>query len=157
MRKRKGALLRISIEIETTKKSLFYLLAQSVSVYPTSNVGTLVVSVSSPIVTTDACAGQAQPRQGIYKWYGRAWGDDVADFTITTAAGSNYFIKLEDLSGRPARAFFVNGGSSISNKVPLGTFVLKYASGNSWCNERDLFGADTATNAADETFTFDQQ
>src|ERR1035437_9599153 len=42
MRKRKGALLRISIEIETTKKSLFYLLAQSVSVYPTSNVGTLV-------------------------------------------------------------------------------------------------------------------
>ena len=116
-----------------------------------------IVSVSSPIVTTDACAGQAQPRQGIYKWYGRAWGDDVADFTITTAAGSNYFIKLEDLSGRPARAFFVNGGSSISNKVPLGTFVLKYASGNSWCNERDLFGADTATNAADETFTFDQQ
>ena len=44
MRKRKGALLRISIEIETTKKSLFYLLAQSVSVYPTSNVGTLVKS-----------------------------------------------------------------------------------------------------------------
>ena len=43
MRKRKGALLRISIEIETTKKSLFYLLAQSISVYPTSNVGTLVV------------------------------------------------------------------------------------------------------------------
>ena len=43
MRKRKGALLRISIEIETTKKSLFYLLAQSVSVYPTSNVGTLVM------------------------------------------------------------------------------------------------------------------
>ena len=43
MRKRKGALLRISIEIETTKKSLFYLLAQSVSVYPTSNVGTLVI------------------------------------------------------------------------------------------------------------------
>ena len=32
----------VSIEIETTKKSLFYLLAQSVSVYPTSNVGTLV-------------------------------------------------------------------------------------------------------------------
>jgi len=44
MRKRKGALLRISIEIETTKKSLFYLLAQSVSVYPTSNVGTLVIA-----------------------------------------------------------------------------------------------------------------
>ena len=54
MRKRKGALLRISIEIETTKKSLFYLLAQSVSVYPTSNVGTLVktptIQISSGVI-----------------------------------------------------------------------------------------------------------
>jgi len=50
MRKRKGALLRISIEIETTKKSLFYLLAQSVSVYPTSNVGTLVISQTTQVI-----------------------------------------------------------------------------------------------------------
>ena len=56
MRKRKGALLRISIEIETTKKSLFYLLAQSVSVYPTSNVGTLVKrSIATPPSLTVIC------------------------------------------------------------------------------------------------------
>src|SRR5450759_1000670 len=48
MRSGKGPLLRISIEIETTKKSLFYLLAQSVSVYPTSNVGTLVTLYINP-------------------------------------------------------------------------------------------------------------
>jgi hypothetical protein len=105
----------------------------------------------------DACIGRPQPRQGIYKWYGRSWGDDVADFTIKTAAGSNYFVKLEDLSGRPARAFFVQGGSTISYKVPLGTFILKYASGQSWCSEAELFGPDTATNQADQFFDFDRQ
>lgn len=66
-------------------------------------------------------------------------------------------MKLEDENGRPVRTFFVNGGSSTSNLVPLGTFKLKYASGLSWCNEQDLFGSDTSTNEADDTFTFDQQ
>lgn len=105
----------------------------------------------------DACIGRPQPRQGIYKWYGRAWGDDIANFTIKTAAGSNYFVKLVDLSGRPARSYFVHGGSTISYKVPLGTFVLKYASGRSWCSEAELFGPDTATYQADTFFYFDRQ
>jgi hypothetical protein len=123
-----------------------------------SNVGRHVVApVSTQVGMGGACAGRPQPREGIYKWYGPAWGDDVADFTIRTAAGSNYFVKLEDLSGRPARAYFVHGGSTISYKVPLGTFVLKYASGKSWCSETELFGSDTATNQADRFFDFDRQ
>ena len=82
------------------------------------------------------------------------WGDDIAEFTIRTAAGSNYFIKLEDLSERPARAYFLRGGSTRSFAVPLGTFALKYATGQSWCSEDELFGESTATNQADDTFTF---
>jgi hypothetical protein len=63
MRKRKGALLRISIEIETTKIFLFYLLAQSVSVYPTSNVGTLVKMAASPF--GNHLAGDRQVGAGV--------------------------------------------------------------------------------------------
>jgi hypothetical protein len=74
-----------------------------------------------------------------------------------TAVGSNYFVKLEDLSGRPARAFFVQGGSSISNLVPLGTFVLKYATGKSWCGEAELFRPDSATNQADKFLDFERE
>jgi hypothetical protein len=55
------------------------------------------------------------------------------------------------------RSFFVNGGSTMTRKVPLGTFVLKYASGQSWYSESDLFGPDTATIQADEIFAFDRQ
>jgi hypothetical protein len=61
MRKRKGALLRISIEIETTKKSLFYLLAQSVSVYPTSNVGPLVIE-DRTLITVERAMTQQPPK-----------------------------------------------------------------------------------------------
>ena len=124
---------------------------------PNSNIGDRSIIPASTPVASDACAGRAQPRQGIYKWYGPTWGNDVANFTITTAAGSNYFVKLEDLSGRPARAFFVHGGSSISNLVPLGTFVLKYAIGGSWCGEAELFGSNTATNQADRVLTFERK
>jgi len=100
------------------------------------------------------CTGHAQPRNGIYQWYGPMWGPDIARLTIKTAAGSNYFIKLEDQLDRPVRAYFVHGGSTVSVSVPVGTFTLKYASGSSWCNEHDLFGSHTSVNQADETFSF---
>jgi hypothetical protein len=83
------------------------------------------------------------------------WGDDIAELTIATAPGSNYFVKLEDMSGRPARAYFMRGGSTRSYQVPLGTFSLKYATGQSWCSESELFGKTTATNKTDDTFTFE--
>jgi hypothetical protein len=105
----------------------------------------------------DACTGHAQPRQGIYRWGGFMWGDDIAVFTITTAPGSNYFVKLEDQYKRAARTFFVNGGSALTHQVPLGSFTLKYASGKSWCNENELFGPDTTTKQADEILTCERR
>lgn len=112
------------------------------------------IMIPASIKTPDQCAGHPQPREGIYKWYGPAWGPDVAGFTIKTAPGSNYFVKLEDELHHPVRAYFVKGGSTVFYRVPLGTFTLKYASGEAWC--RVLFGADTSANVADDTFTFER-
>jgi hypothetical protein len=103
----------------------------------------------------DECEARPQPRQGIYKWYGAVWGEDVAPFTIETAGNENYFIKLEDEFGRPVRAYFVRGGSTISYKVPAGTFNLKYVTGRSWCGELNYFGAASSFHRADDAFTFD--
>jgi hypothetical protein len=117
--------------------------------------------ISSPYSATTAspnsCTARTQPREGVFKWYGRAWGDDIAELTIRTAFGSNYFIKLEDMSGRPARAYFMQGGSTQTFPVPLGTFALKYATGSSWCSESEFFGASTGYNEVDRTLTFKQQ
>lgn len=111
----------------------------------------------SMTASKDACTGRPLPRLGIYRWYTDA--DDVAPFTIRTAPGSNYFVKLVDLNGLPIRSFFAYGSSTMTNKVPLGTYALKYATGQSWCNERDLFGPGllTITNQADRVFNFDRQ
>lgn len=103
----------------------------------------------------DKCEDRPQPRGGIYKWYGAVWGEDVAPFTVETASGVNYFVKLEDEFGRPVRAYFVKGGSTISYKVPTGTFNLKYATGHSWCSESSYFGAASSFHRADDAFTFD--
>jgi hypothetical protein len=110
---------------------------------------------TSPAVV-NLCAERTQPQQGLYRAYTR--DADVASLTIKTAAGANYFVKLEDAAtGAPVRSFHVKGGSTMTTRVPLGTFVLKYASGISWCNEDDLFGPDTATNRADDVFAFERQ
>jgi len=93
--------------------------------------------------------------QGVYRWY--TADEDVASFTIKTEVGSDYFVKLEDLSGQPVRSFFVYGGSTFTTNVPLGTFVLKYATGKSWCNERDLFGPSTSKSQADDTFAVERK
>lgn len=105
----------------------------------------------------DACAARPQPREGIYRWYGPFWGRDIAELTIQTDSGSNYFIKLVDMTGKTARSYFMYGGSIESYPVPLGTFVLRYATGRSWCGEKELFGAETATSQADDDFTFDER
>jgi hypothetical protein len=104
--------------------------------------------------TPDLCADRPQPRQGIFRNYDRS--ARVAELTIRTASGSNYFVKLEEAaSKRPVMTFFVNGGSSLTEMVPLGNFVLKYAAGPSWCSEDELFGNDIISTANDE-FLFER-
>jgi hypothetical protein len=107
-------------------------------------------------ISAASCVTHSQPREGIYKWYGPMWGRDIAELTIRTAAGSNYFIKLEDMRDRPARAYFLHGGSTQTFPVPLGTFALKYATGSSWCGEGEFFGDETVYHKADRTLLFDQ-
>ena len=39
-------------------------------------------------------------------------------------------------------------------RVPFGTYVVKYASGQKWYGYKHLFGPNTAYNKADSTFAF---
>jgi len=92
----------------------------------------------------------------LYKAY--SYSDDLARLTIRTSPGSYYFINLEDTySGQPAMLFFAHGGSTIDSLVPLGNFRLKYASGQTWCGELDLFGDGTSVNEAGDTFLFERR
>jgi hypothetical protein len=116
---------------------------------------TLIRPAPTNAPTAPECVAIDRPPQGVYRDH--SFAPRVAPFTISTAAGSDYLVKLEDeTNGILGMSFYVRGGSSITETVPLGNFILKYAAGRSWCGERDLFGPDTATKQADDLFSVDQ-
>jgi hypothetical protein len=88
------------------------------------------------------CSIRKAPSHGIYARYPSAVGG--ASLTITTPTGSDYFVKLErETGGIPVMSFFIHGGRAVYAVVPTGQFVMKVASGTTWCGESYLFGSGT--------------
>ena len=79
----------------------------------------------------------------------------VAPLTINTYGSQNYYFVLEPISGNSNRmAFFVRAGMSIDIDVPVGTYTLYYATGNTWYGTKALFGPDTIYQKCDDLFAF---
>jgi len=51
---------------------------------------------------------------------------------------------------------YVIGGVPLTVDVPLGTYEIRYAAGQAWCNVTELFGPQTVYNKADRRFEFDR-
>jgi hypothetical protein len=80
----------------------------------------------------------------------------LAPLRVVTATGSpNYYVKVVDWETHAARlVFFVRSGQTLSVRVPLGVYELRYAAGEKWYGEEYLFGPETAYRRADEQFDF---
>ena len=103
--------------------------------------------------TPSSCIGYPQPTSGLYESYD--YSARVSRLTIKTSPGGQYFIKLEDaVTLRPVMTFYARGGEILEQDVPEGSFVLKYAVGETWCGEIALFGDTTSTNKTDRIFEF---
>ena len=81
---------------------------------------------------------------------------ETAPFRILTSGGdTHYFVKLEESgSGRSVLTVFVRSGHQVDMRVPFGTYVVKYASGQKWYGYQHLFGPYTVYTKADSTFPF---
>lgn len=80
----------------------------------------------------------------------------VAPLEIVTRGGQgHYYVKLT-VPGRkdPVISVFVRSGERAEIEVPLGTFELKYATGESWFGENYLFGEWTRYSKANDLFHF---
>ena len=81
--------------------------------------------------------------------------EDDAPLEIRTSAGSNYLVKLEDTGTQEnILDVFIRGGSTVRIQVPLGTYLLKYATGKTWYGYKYYFGPDTGYSKADSIFNF---
>jgi hypothetical protein len=85
-------------------------------------------------------------------------GEAIAPFKIQSQGEGNFLVKLVVAStGDPVMTIFVRGGEDVEASVPLGTYVVKYASGTHWYGYDHLFGDHhTGYSKADETFNFVQ-
>jgi hypothetical protein len=105
-------------------------------------------------VVTPSYPEQALPYSGSV----RTWTSDegVAPFEIKAAQGSHYLLKLVDAyTYAPVLTVFVQSGATVEVKVPLGTYQVRYASGDTWYGYEYLFGPETSYSKADKTFTFE--
>jgi hypothetical protein len=137
-----------------TGLGLFLIWESTVASIDLSNP-TAAANSSPPQIPKNACATRPQPNEGLYARYTRY--PDAAPLTLKTASGSNYFVKINDaVSGRQVLTFFLYGGSIFEAQVPRGAFIVKYATGGTWCGDSELFGASTETNKADKVFQFDE-
>ncbi|NOY35561.1 MAG: hypothetical protein GXP44_01410, partial [bacterium] len=83
-------------------------------------------------------------------------GMGVAPLEIVTKEGVyHHFIKVTDWNtGKVIKTIFIHAGKSIETKLPIGTYEIKYASGEIWYGEKYLFGPKTIYSKADKKFNF---
>jgi hypothetical protein len=96
-----------------------------------------------------ACPGAQPPRDRTKKA-----SATTAPLGIAVPSGANYFIKLVSLQGEDVSSFYMEGGTSREVNVPFGSYRIKYASGQNWCGNEELFGQNTLLSEADQTFDF---
>lgn len=78
----------------------------------------------------------------------------VAPLEIKTRPGANYYLKIVDLRNVEVLTLYVHGGDAMEIDVPLGSYEIRYASGQTWYGEQSLFGPNTTYSKADSVFYF---
>ena len=82
-------------------------------------------------------------------------GECIAPLEIISERGGYYLIKLQDSKDASKYlTIFIHGGEIIILKVPLGSYILKYAYGKKWYGYKHYFGKETLYSKANETFDF---
>lgn len=78
----------------------------------------------------------------------------IAPLTIR-GPGKNTAVRFMDiLTGTDVAWVFIRAGEVCTTTMPLGTFEVRWASGDQWYGKYDLFGPQTACSKAQDFFTF---
>ncbi len=111
---------------------------------------------SEPITPIQPLPSVPRPVSGVYS-QNLNGQQAIAPLQIQTQSGSDYFVKVSEIaSGLDIETVYIRGGETVSIEVPLGTYEIKYASGDTWYGDDNLFGTDTSYSKADELFTFSE-
>jgi hypothetical protein len=75
---------------------------------------------------------------------------------INVPSDGDYFVLLVDANSHELiESFFIQSGGAITDaSAPLGTYLITYAKGRSWCGADQLFGPNTETAEPADPLTF---
>jgi hypothetical protein len=139
---------------------------------PSENSGAQTENASSPPTVerntrgtdtekSDQQAGQSfsgepksLPENGT--WWEYTSERQIAPLRISVSSGEHYYIKVVDAyTEARVLTLFIRSGRTAQVDVPLGTYRLKYAVGDTWYGREDRFGSETRYFEAEDTFDFE--
>ncbi|NLW90254.1 MAG: J domain-containing protein [Syntrophomonadaceae bacterium] len=81
--------------------------------------------------------------------------DSLAPLKISGAPGVNYYIKLVDNNtGQTMVTIFLRAGETVQTKIPLGTYKMRTAQGDTWYGKEAYFGPETQFTETTESIEF---
>lgn len=96
----------------------------------------------------------AKPSSGLYA-QNLNGQQAIAPLEIRTDSGSDYYVKVVNAANDDnILAIYIHGGETVEVEVPLGSYEIRYASGDNWYGDKELFGLKTSFNKADQVFNF---
>ncbi len=97
-------------------------------------------SVAAAVRKLETGATEPEPRTGVLQE--NFLDDPIAPFEVKTDGQSSYYIKLIDAqSGKIALTGYIRRGNThMETEVPLGTYYMRYATGDFWYGETLDFG-----------------
>ncbi|QIE45065.1 hypothetical protein G5B38_05695 [Pseudohalocynthiibacter aestuariivivens] len=101
---------------------------------------------ATPILVMAAEHGAAPTARSTGLMWNRTGLPAVFPLQVKTPAGQDYFLTLvDDETGKDALAAYIEGGDFFKVLVPPGVFRLRFAAGDVWQGEENLFGPDART------------
>jgi hypothetical protein len=89
-------------------------------------------------------AAAATPARVTSVLYNRTGRPAVAPLGLDAAPGSDYYVKLVDpVSNLDLVGIYLKGGQKADIRVPVGSYIIRYASGTGWLGHERLFDSDT--------------
>lgn len=105
---------------------------------------------TATITKTMQATERQMPENGTIAKYYSANADSGLKIGALSSDPVHYYVKLARWDTKePVLTVFVRSGQNAILSVPSGTYEIKYASGEKWYGEKDLFGPDTIFARAD--------
>ena len=124
---------------------------------PANRLNALVLSLLFSVVAQSFAVAETEdalPKNGDTHLFTKS--QPIAPLQIVTSGEkAHYFVKLfSTAKNETVQTVFVRSGETVTTKVPLGSYGIKYAAGQNWKGDQQLFGEETQFFEAEKRFNF---